>query len=185
MRTLEERAAVTRAANQRNPGVEANPKYAHLSAVAARPLAELLDCPPGPSSLLTSAAQSLSFAAGDRVFCQGDSARGLYVVVTGEFLRKAERFHTRVTLGFARPGDLIELAAALGGQLHTYTLTALTAGTLLLLPQGALEEAFNQHPPLRMKLLEELAREVSRAYLTSSLSRVMPARRNSHHEAHP
>lgn len=163
--------------------MESNPKYAHLSAVAARPLAELLDCPPEPGGLLSSTAQSLTFAAGERVFSQNEPARGLYVVVTGEFLRKAERLNTRVTLGFARPGDLVELAAALGDQLHTYTLTAITAGTLLLLPQDALKKAFDQHPPLRMKLLEELAREVSRAYLSSSLNRVMPARRNNHHGA--
>ncbi len=157
--------------------MQAHPKYAHLAAVAARPLAELLNCPPETGDLLTSAAQSLTCAAGERIFCQNDAARGLYVVVTGEFQRKVERLNTRLTLGFARPGDLVELAAALGDQHHTYTLTAVTSGTLLLLPLDALQQAFNRHPPLRMKLLEELAREVSRAYFTSSLNRVVPARR--------
>lgn len=163
--------------------MQANPKYAHLAAVAARPLSELLDCPPETRDLLTGAAQSLAFAAGERVFRQNDTTRGLYLVVTGEFLRKAERLNTRVTLGFVRQGDLVELAAALGDQPHTYTLTAITPGTLLLLPLAALQQAFNRHPPLRMRLLEELAREVSRAYFSSSLSRVVPARRRESGEA--
>lgn len=163
--------------------VQAEAKSARIAAVAARPLAELLDCPPEIGNLLTGAAVSLTCASGERVFRQNDAAKGLYVVVTGEFVRKSERLNTRVTLGFSRPGDLVELAAALGDHHHTYSLTALTPGTLLLLPLDALEEAFNRHSPLRMRLLEELAREVSRAYLNCSLTRVMPARRNGNGSA--
>lgn len=155
---------------------------ARLAAVTARPLAELLDCPPETGSLLTGSAQSLACQAGQRIFRQNDPARGLYLVVTGEFLRKSERLSTRVTLGSVRPGDLVELAAALGDRHHTYTLTAITPGTLLLLPMEELQVAFERHPPLRMRLLEELAREVSRAYLSCAINRVMPARRN-HSEA--
>lgn len=153
-------------------------KAARLAAVTARPLAELLDCPPETTSLLTGSAESVACDAGRRVFLQSDFTRGLYLVVSGEFLRKAERLNTRVTLGVVRPGDLVELAAALGDQRHTYTLTAITPGTLLLLPVAVLQRAFEAHPPLRMRLLEELAREVSRAYLSCAINRVMPARRN-------
>lgn len=154
-----------------------------MAAIAARPLAELLDCPPEIGNVLTGAAQSLECAVGDCVFRQNDPARGLYVVVNGEFLRKSERLNTRLSLGFARPGNLVELAAALGGQRHTYTLTAFSAGTLLLLPSDALQTAFERHPPLRMNLLQELAREVSRAYLTCAQTRVTPVRRHSKNSA--
>jgi CRP-like cAMP-binding protein len=105
--------------------------------------------------------------------------KGLYVVVSGDFVRKAERFEMRVTLGSARPGDLVELAAALGDGHHTYTLSAVTYGSLLLLPMEVLHKSFESYPPLRMRLLEELAREVSRAYITCCLTRVTPARRHS------
>ena len=37
-------------------------------------------------------------------------------------------------------------------------------GTAMRLPKEALQRAFELYPPLRMRLLEELAREVSRAY---------------------
>jgi len=146
-------------------------------AVAAHPLAELLDCPQTASNLLHSAACSLNFEAGLTVFRQHEACKGLYVIVSGDFTRKAERFQQRVTLGAARAGDLVELAAALGDGHHTYSLTAITQGSVLLLPMEALQQSFVSFPPLRMRLLEELAREVSRAYLSCCLSRIMPARR--------
>jgi CRP-like cAMP-binding protein len=100
-------------------------------------------------------------------------------VVSGQFLRRAERLETRLTLGPARAGDLVELAAALGDGHHTYTLVAQTPGSVLLLPIEALSQAFENHPPLRMQLLEELAREVSRAYNACCLNRSGKTRRRT------
>ncbi len=150
-----------------------------MSSVAAHPLAELLECPADAGNLLNSAAQSIEVAAGDTVFRQNDSCKGLYVVVSGLFVRKAERLKTRLTLGPARTGDLVELAAALGDGHHTYTLSAQSAGSVLKLPIEELSEVFERYPPLRMRLLEELAREVSRAYLSCSLSRAVHSRRRA------
>jgi CRP-like cAMP-binding protein len=148
-------------------------------AVAAHPLAELLACPAMTGNLLNRAAQGIDFLAGEMVFRQMGICRGLYVIVAGRFLRKAERMEARLTLGTARAGELVELAAALGSHLHTYTLMAQTAGSVLLLPIEALEKAFESYPPLRMQLLGELAREVSRAYSVCCLDRLLPARRRS------
>jgi CRP-like cAMP-binding protein len=150
-----------------------------MEAVAAHPLAELLDCPPEAGNLLNGGAECLNFDAGEVVFRQNGDCKGLYVVVSGLFLRKAERLNTRLTLGPARAGDLVELAAALGDGQHTYTLTAQTPGSLLLLPIEGLSKVFENYPPLRMRLLEELAREVSRAYLSCCLNRTMQVRRRS------
>ena len=147
-----------------------------MEAVRAHPVAELLECPPAIGLLLNRAAQCLSFEAGELVFGQSGICRGLYLVVTGQFLRRTERLETRLTLGPARPGDLLELAAALGDGLHTYTLAAQTAGSVLMLPMEALNQAFLSYPPLRMRLLEELAREVSRAYNTCCFSRAVKSR---------
>lgn len=157
--------------------MQGNSQPGHNTVVSTRPLAELLDCPPETGALLNGAAESLSIQAGDTVFRQDGDCRGLYLVVSGEFLRKAERLSTRITLGTGHAGDLVELAAALGDGHHTYTMTALTQGTLVMLPMTALREAFDHHPPLRMRLLEELAREVSRAYRSCSLTRPLTARR--------
>ncbi len=118
------------------------------------------------------------FGSGQVVFRQDEQCRGLYVVVSGEFARKAERYQMRVTLGSARAGDLVELAATLGDGHHTFTLTAVTPGSVLLLPIDVLRQAFESYPPLQMRLLEELAREVSRAYNMCCLNRVTPARRH-------
>jgi CRP-like cAMP-binding protein len=149
-----------------------------MDAVAAHPLAELLDCPPEAGNLLNGSAQCISFDTGDVVFRQHEDCKGLYVVVSGLFVRKAERLKTRLTLGPARAGDLVELAAALGDGYHTYTLAAQTPGSLLVLSIEALNQVFLSYPPLRMRLLEELAREVSRAYLSCCLNRTVHIRRH-------
>jgi CRP-like cAMP-binding protein len=154
-------------------------RFDRLTAVAAHPLAELLECPPETGNLLTGALQCINFNAAEVVFRQQEQSKGLYVVVSGEFARKAERYQMRVVLGSARAGDLVELAATLGDGHHTFTLTAVTPGSLLLLPIDALRQAFESHPPLQMRLLEELAREVSRAYNMCCLNRVTPARRRT------
>ena len=149
-----------------------------FAAVTAHPIAELLECPPETSSMLNGATECITLEPGTSAFHQGDDCRGLYVVVSGEFQRKTDRLNMRVTLGTARSGDLVELAAALSRTRHTYTLNALTQATLLLVPLEALHAAFERHPPLRMRLLEELAREVSRGYITCCMSRAVPARRH-------
>ena len=154
-------------------------RMGRLAAVAAHPLAELLECPSDIGRILTGASRSIALEAGEIAFHQSSLSKGLYVVVSGEFVRKTERLQTRVPLGSVRVGELVELAATLGDGKHTYTLSAITAGTLLLLPTEALKQAFVKFPELRMRLLEELAREVSRAYISCCLTRVTPARRNS------
>jgi CRP-like cAMP-binding protein len=150
-----------------------------MAAIQARPLAELLECPPGTAKVVNGATESISVDVGQIVFRQSGICRGLYVIVSGQFLRRTERLETRINLGIARSGDLIELAAALGDCRHTYTLSAQTQGSLLLLPLAALNQAFEAYPPMRMRLLEELAREVSRSYEASCLSRLPKTRRHS------
>lgn len=162
-----------------NVSTQAKARSVRLEAVAAHPLAELLECPPAAGNLLNGAARSIAFDAGEVVFRQTEASKGLYVVVSGLFQRKAERLKTRVVLGPARAGELVELAATLGDGLHTYTLTAQTAGSMLMLPVEALNEVFGHYPPLRMRLLEELAREVSRAYLSCCVNRSLHTRRRA------
>ena len=157
--------------------MEPQARSGRMEAVAAHPLAELLDCPPVTKELLNGEAQSIDFDAGETVFRQSGICRGLYVVVSGQFQRKTERLETRLMLGPARTGDLVELAAALGDCRHTYTLSAQTPGSILLLPMEALNRAFQSYPPLRMHLLEELAREVSRAYNVCCMNRTIKTRR--------
>lgn len=159
--------------------MQAEPKSGRMHAVAAHPLAELLECPAETGSLLSGSSQYLAFDSGETVFRQNDVCKGLYVVVSGLFQRRAERMSTRVALGNARTGDLVELAAVLGDGLHTYTLSAQTPGSMLMLPVNALKQVFEAYPPLRMRLLEELAREVSRAYMCCCANRAVHTRRRA------
>lgn len=157
--------------------MQSEAKQKRLEAVSTHPLSELLACPPAVSSLLTASAQTISVGSGETIFSQSVSCQGLYLVVSGQFLRRTERLSMRVTLGMVRAGDLVELAAALGDGIHTYTLIAQSPGSVLLLPINPLREAFQNYPPLRMRLLEELAREVSRAYHLSTLTHLTRAHR--------
>jgi CRP-like cAMP-binding protein len=145
--------------------------------VAVRPLAQLLACPPATERLLNASAQCIEFQDRDTIFRQGFPCKGLYIVVSGELLRKAERLDTRLILGTVRAGELVELAAALGDGRHTYTLTGQTNGSLMLLSFESLQQAFRDYPPLRMQLLEELAREVSRGYGACCAARLAGIRR--------
>ena len=142
-----------------------------VESVRPHSLAELLECPPETGNLLSGSAQCLSFSAGQVVFCQSEICRGLYLVLSGQFKRRSERLATRLTLSSARAGELVELSAVLGDGHHTCTLAAQSAGSVLLFPIDALTQAFQSYPALRMRLLEELAREVSRAYRTCCLNR--------------
>ncbi len=163
--------------------MDAKAQSAKLDAVAARPLAELLDCPPAAGSLLSGSTETIIVEAGNTVFRQGDACRGLYLVVSGTFLRRIQRMNARLALGAVRAGDLVELAAALGDGIHTYTLSGQTSGALLVLPIEDLHRAFQAYPPLRMRLLEELAREVSRAYLAGSIARPVLRQRHAREES--
>ena len=85
----------------------------------------------------------------------------------------------RLTLGTVRAGEVVELAAMLGDVRHTYTLIGQSKGTMMQLPKEALQRAFETYPILRMRLLEELAREVSRAYGMCYVAKLSGLRRRS------
>jgi CRP-like cAMP-binding protein len=148
-----------------------------MDAVAAHPLAELLVCPPSTGDVLNASTRLIEFQAGETVFQQSQPCKGLYLVVSGQLQRRTERRNARLMLGASRPGDLVELAAALGDCKHTYSLVAQTAGTVLLIPIESLQMSFDSYPPLRMRLLEELAREVSRAYHACTQASLVRTRR--------
>ena len=152
--------------------------------VAARPIAELLACPPAVGNLLNASAECIEFEAGDVLFHQNDICQGLYVVIAGQLLRKAARLDSRLTLGAVRAGEVVELAAMLGDVRHTYSLVAQTTGTVMRLPKEALSRAFQSYAPLRMQLLAELAREVSRAYGICCATRMAGIRRRTANGAH-
>lgn len=144
---------------------------------APHPIAELLACPPAVGNMLNASAESIEFDAGDVLFHQNDVCRGLYVAISGYLVRKAARLDARLTLGTVRPGEVVELAAMLGDVRHTYTLIGQSKGTAVRLPKEALQRGFELYPTLRMRLLEELAREVSRAYGMCSVAKLAGLRR--------
>lgn len=162
-----------------HPNLQLETKLKLAAPLASRPLSELFACPPETGSLLAASMQPVPFEPGEVVFTEGSSCRGLYVVMAGQLVRRSTRTEKLVTLGSSRTGDLVELAAALGDRLHSYSLVGQTPGSLLLLPMGTLDQVFQSYPPMRMRLLEELAREVSRGYHSCVLALQVRRRRHS------
>jgi CRP-like cAMP-binding protein len=148
-----------------------------VDVAAAHPIAELLACPPAVANMLNASAECIEFDTGDVIFQQNDLCRGLYVLISGQLLRKAARLDARLTLGSVRAGEVVELAAMLGDVRHTYTLVAHSKGTAMRLPKEALQRGFQLYPRLRMQLLEELGREVSRAYGMCCATKLAAVRR--------
>ena len=97
--------------------MDAEARSERMVAVAAHPLAELLLCPPETGILLNASAQCIHFDSGDLVFRQASGCQGLYLVVSGLFVRRAERLESRFTLAPARPGDLV---ARFGGDVSNF-----------------------------------------------------------------
>jgi CRP-like cAMP-binding protein len=147
-------------------GEQSEERSEQMNLANPHPIAELLDCPPDARDLLDASARFLDFDVCETVFRQGENCRGLYVAISGLFMRKAERREIRLALASVHPGQMVELGPLLIDGTHNYTLSAQQTGTILMLPKNAIYAAFNLHPPLRMHLLEELAREVSRGYVT-------------------
>ena len=93
------RGAEARAETEGKPAMQRETRSRRLEAVRAHPVAELLECPPEIVLLLNRSAQCLSFEAGEAVFHQSGICRGLYLVITGQFLRRAERLKDAVDAG--------------------------------------------------------------------------------------
>ncbi|MGB7984605.1 MAG: Crp/Fnr family transcriptional regulator [Terracidiphilus sp.] len=150
-----------------------------MEAVRAHPVRELLECPAPVGQVLNGSVECLQFRAGEVVFHQAESCRGLYLLASGRFQRSSAWDQEPEVVASARAGELLELSAVLGDGRHGYTLTAQTAGSALLLPIEAVNQAFESYSPLRMHLMEELAREVSRAYYECCSRRLLQLRRSS------
>ena len=144
--------------------MESHEERQGLCAVAPRPLTELLACPGPLEQMLGANAERRDYAPGEVVFSQDQECAGLYLLLAGEFSRASQRREKRLNLGILHAGDLVDLASVLGNSRHNYTLTAVSPSATLLFPMNTLQAVFEEYPPLRMHLLEELGREVSRAY---------------------
>src|ERR1700748_3621605 len=95
---------------------------------APHPIAELLACPPTVADMLNASAENIRFEAGDILFHQDAPCQGLFVVSSGQLLRRAIGLDSRLVLGNVRAGEIIELASMLSDVRHTYTLIAQTLG---------------------------------------------------------
>lgn len=108
-----------------------------------------------------------SFAAGDRLFDEGDDARGCYFVLAGRLMV------TRGGVDIARlgPGDQVGMQSLLDDHPRRATVSALDASRVLSMSNDGYRDLCQQHPELGLRLTQAVL-SVTGERLESMLDRI-------------
>ncbi len=107
---------------------------------------------------------------GERLFAQGDEARGMYIVISGELkitIRNKEGYE--VVVKHMGPGEPVGEMALLSGCTRSATVTAVNDTTLAKLAREDFEELLQDYPQVREKLYGLVRRRVQRTILANLL----------------
>lgn len=127
------------------------------AAFGASPLAAL---PQPARQALRAQALRVELPAGALVYHQQDEPACALVVAGLARVFLAAPDGRQVTVRYARPGDLLGVAAVVGGPSPT-SVAILADATMLLLPVDALRQQGQQDPAVGWLLAEELARRIN------------------------
>ncbi|MDY7096123.1 MAG: Crp/Fnr family transcriptional regulator [Acidobacteriota bacterium] len=126
-------------------------QFPHLAALASVTLECLVRCG-SPRTL----------AADERVIRQGEPGHALLIVLHGRLkMTRSLENGREVLLALFNPGDLVGVAAGLGGQVSDASVTAMESSLCLELPREPLLEALAGEPGLLADLLPVLTRRVA------------------------
>ncbi len=116
-----------------------------IAQLAAAPLFNVLE--PDDLSAIAQRMRQVAFASGQLIFSRGDMGRELYLVVNGRVRLSILTPEGReLALAHASDGQIFGEIAALDGKARTADATAISATTLMSLPQHALVELRETHP---------------------------------------
>ena len=114
---------------------------------------------------LLKAARVEQWPAGKTLFREGDSSRGVYVVVSGEIdLVFNARRGAQKTLRVAHAGDIVGLGDVMACTPYDCTATTRTAATIGTLPVNELRRLLDETPSLWFNVLEFLSNDVNACY---------------------
>jgi CRP-like cAMP-binding protein len=115
------------------------------------------------AEILLKALESVSYAAGTRIFQKGDPADRLYFLQTGRVaVQNKTGFGERMqVVALLDPGAPVGEKGLLGRRTRGATLTAVKDSVLLALSQEAFEILVDEAPVLAIKLLKWLLNRVS------------------------
>ncbi len=148
--TMDESAAAP--APQSGPAVRARlSAFPHFATLSPSTLDCLIECG-SPRTL----------AVDERVIRQGEPGEALLIVLHGRLkMTRSLENGREVLLALFSPGDLVGVAAGLGGQVSDSTVSAMESSLCLELPRQPLLEALTGEPGLLADLLTVLTRRVA------------------------
>ena len=101
-------------------------------------------------------------APGNRLFREGDDARGVYFIRDGEFdLVYASRMGDAKPLRSAGPGTVLGLSCVVSNRAHDCSATAKTPATVGFVERKELEKVLDTNPELWFTVLRVISSEIS------------------------
>ncbi|MCC7206684.1 MAG: Crp/Fnr family transcriptional regulator [Anaerolineae bacterium] len=123
------------------------------------------DLPAAALDQIAAQSRARRVESGEMIFCQGDPARSMCVIVAGQ-VRLVQ--HTPdgkdVTLATFGPGDLIGVLAALDDAPYPGSAEALEACELLVVPVALMESLMGQYAALTLRVLKVVSARLHEAH---------------------
>ena len=111
---------------------------------------------------LAKSSQERTYSAGTKLFSQGDSGSGLYILKSGKvsITQMSGTEGTEKEINTAGAGETLGEMALLDDQPRSATVTAVEDVTALLLPVWDFRGVIKSHPDIALKLLASLSRRL-------------------------
>lgn len=100
------------------------------------------------------------FVPGELLFSDGDAGTEAYLLQEGRIRLIKRVGAVERSLRLLRPGDLFGESALLSGATRSSTAVAATAGKLLVIDHRTLEQILATHPPIGMRVMQQLVRRL-------------------------
>jgi CRP-like cAMP-binding protein len=145
------------------------PSLAPGSPMSEADLAQLAILPlfrgvaPAPLAREAAVFRRLELQRGEPLYAEGETSRGLYVVVRGAMETSVQRGGEKRRLGIAGPGRLVGELAFVSGRPHVTDAAAKERATLIALDHAAFAVLHEARAPLALRLFDAVALE---AYMT-------------------
>jgi len=110
---------------------------------------------------LAKSSHERTYSAGTKLFSQGDSGSGLYILKSGNVsITQTSGQGTEKEINTAGAGETLGEMALLDDQPRSATVTAVEDVTALLLPVWEFRGVIKAHPDIALKLLASLSRRL-------------------------
>jgi CRP-like cAMP-binding protein len=122
------------------------------------------DLPDADLQTIVGAGRIVGYAAGERLFAEGDPAQAVFVVKSGQVeLSVLSREGRELVLGIAGPGEVIGQEGLFSRGAYRCSARALAGACCLALGERSLREVLAAHPDLAVRLVVALSHQLTEA----------------------